>query len=443
MAVLDQERVNLIKQILKWHPRGMTISNLTTKMKLNRNLVAKYLDMLLISGQVEMMTVGVAKVYFLSQRVPVSAMMEFSSDLIIMIDHNGKILQVNEQVLVLLDEKRESLLGKRIDEIGNPFIHDLPITPEGKDSGGGKEIVTEKTYLICDEKFHFRYKRVPTAFEDGNHGFTFIIENITPQKKYQEMLEISEARYRGIVRSSGEAIIGTTEEGMIASWNPSAERLYGYTESEAATKTLSMLVPEENSGNIDALLKKIAQGDCIQRREIKMKRKDGSIIDVMITICPIKGENGAIVGASSIVRDITSEKVEQHIREQEDRYRTLVEDLKVGIYRSTGDPKGRFVWGNTALLQILGYQNITDLHGIEVADVFSEPDGRKELLEELYRTGFVKNRVLNLKKKDSTPITVSVTALAEFDEKKNIVFINGIVQDITGFANPQGSLLTH
>jgi len=59
---------------------------------------------------------------------------------------------------------------------------------------------------------------------------------------------------------------------------------------------------------------------------------------------PIKGENEAIVGASSIVRDITSEKVEQHIREHENQYRTLVEDLKVGIYRSTGDPRGRFVW---------------------------------------------------------------------------------------------------
>ena len=160
----------------------MTISNLTTKMKLNRNLVAKYLDMLLISGQVEMMNVGVAKVYFLSQRVPVSAMLEFSSDLIIMIDHDGKILQVNEPVLVLLDEKRESLLGKRIDEIVNPFIHDLPITPEGKDQNGGKEIVTEKTYLIRDDKYHFRYKRIPTAFEDGNHGFTFIVENIIHRK---------------------------------------------------------------------------------------------------------------------------------------------------------------------------------------------------------------------------------------------------------------------
>jgi len=443
MAVLDQERINLIKQILKWHPRGMTISNLTTKMKLNRNLVAKYLDMLLISGQVEMMNVGVAKVYFLSQRVPVSAMLEFSSDLIIMIDHDGKILQVNEPVLVLLVERRESLLGKRIHEIGNPFIHDLPITPEGKDHEGGKEIVTEKTYLIRDEKYHFRYKRIPTAFEDGNHGFTFIIENITPQKKYQEMLEISEARYRGIVISSGEAIIGTTRDGMIVSWNPSAERLYGFTESEAATKSLDTLVPEENRGEIDALLKGVAQGDCIQRREIKMRRKDSSIIDVMMTTCPMKGENEEIVGASSVVRDITREKVEQHIREQEDRYRTLVEDLKVGIYRSTGDPKGRFVWGNTALLQILGYQTMGDLHGIEVVDVFSEPDGRNELLEELYRTGFVKNKVLSLKKKDTTPVTVSVTALAEFDEKKNIVFINGIVQDITGFVNPQGSLFTH
>jgi hypothetical protein len=84
---------------------------------------------------------------------------------------------------------------------------------------------------------------------------------------------------------------------------------------------------------------------------------------------------------------------------------------------------------------------MADLHGVDVVDVFSEPDGRKELLEELYRTGFVKNRVLNLKKKDTTPVTVSVTALAEFDERKNVVFINGIVQDITGSVNPQDSLL--
>ena len=66
MPVFDQERIDRLKQILKWHPRGITISDLATKMEMNRNLVAKYLDILLISGQVEMQVIGAAKVYFLS-----------------------------------------------------------------------------------------------------------------------------------------------------------------------------------------------------------------------------------------------------------------------------------------------------------------------------------------------------------------------------------------
>jgi predicted transcriptional regulator len=66
MPVFDQKRVEKLKQILKWHPRGITISDLAVKMEMNRNLVAKYLDILLISGQVEMQEIGAAKVYFLS-----------------------------------------------------------------------------------------------------------------------------------------------------------------------------------------------------------------------------------------------------------------------------------------------------------------------------------------------------------------------------------------
>jgi len=123
------------------------------------------------------------------------------------------------------------------------------------------------------------------------------------------------------------------------------------------------------------------------------------------------------------------------MREHEDRYRKLVEDLNVGFYRSTGDPRGRFVWGNTALLQILGFPSVSDLQGINVVDVFFKPDGRKELIDELLKSGFVKNHIVHLKKQDGSPVSISVTALAEFDACKNLVFINGIVQDITGFVN--------
>jgi PAS domain S-box-containing protein len=442
--VIDQERVNRIKQMLKWNPRGLTISDLTKKLKINRNLVAKNLDMLMISGQVEMQPVGAAKVYFLSQRVPVSSMLEFSSDLVIMTDKEEKIIFVNEHVPALLDLPREALIGNRIDEINNVFLHDLcqSVPEQDPKDRSGKEHVAEMSSRIRNEDRYFRTKKVPTAFEDGGQGFTFIIEDITPQKTYHQMLEISEARYRGIFRSSGEAIMGNAPDGLITSWNPAAERLFGYAEAGILQHPFRQLVPENRSGDIDQLLNDIRHGDCIQRREMQMVRRDGGVIDALITICPIRDENGIITGASSIIRDITHEKLGEHAREYEDRYRTLVEDLNVGVYRSTGDPRGKFVWGNTVLLRILGYGTMEDLQEIHVTDVFSRPDGRQQLLDELQHRGFVKNRILSLKRTDGTPVTVSVTALAEFGENKELVFINGIVQDISGFvnhvANPAG-----
>jgi len=435
MGVLDQEKVDRIKRLLKWHQRGMTISDLASEMKINRNLVAKYLDMLLISGQVEMQVVGAAKVFFISRRVPVSALLEFSSDLVIVLDSEGRILQTNEQVPLLLETARDSLIGKTLRDLDDPFIGALQAGLTARNPQAKGESVADMDCIIRGEQRHFRAKQVPTAFEDGSDGLTFIVEDITTRKKFEEMLRISEARYRGLVQSSGEAIIGSDPDGTIVSWNPAAERLCGYKDDEIVGKTMDALVPAECRESLSGILKQVHQGESIRRKEMKMVRKGGAVLDALITISPILGEHGAVTGASSIARDITGEKMEQYLREHEDQYRTLVEDLNVGIYRSTGDPRGRFVWGNTALLNILGYTTISDLQDIPVIDVFSDPAARLDLLEELRNKQFVKNRVLHLRRHDGNPISVSVTALAEFDEKRQVVFINGIVQDITHFTN--------
>jgi PAS domain S-box-containing protein len=432
MAVLDQEKVDRIKRILKWHPRGMTISDISSSMGLNRNLTAKYLDMLLISGQVEVQMVGAAKVYFLARRVPISAMLEFSSDLVIVVDNTGKIIQVNEQVPILLDRSREELVGMRLDEIDHALTHSLHEYGILHGGPGGGERVTDFSGIVKGEKRHFRIKQVLTAFEDGSEGFTFIIEDITTRKRYEQMLEISEARYRGLIQSSGEAIIGNNPDGSIVSWNPAAEQLFGYTESEVLGKPIYKMIAPGGGQSLDAVLFAVVSGGGVRRQGLKMVSKQGLPLDVVMTISPITGENGGIIGTSLIIRDITREIMEKNLREHEDRYRTLVEDINVGIYRSTSDPRGRFVWGNTALLRILGYDSMPDLKEVNVINIFSEPEGRLELLDDLHRAGFVKNRVLHLKRKDGTPVIVSVTALAEFDEHNNMVYINGIVQDITG-----------
>ncbi len=435
MGVLDQEKVEKIKRLLKWHQRGMTISDLAQEMKINRNLVAKYLDMLLIAGQVEMQLIGAAKVYFLSRRVPISALLEFSSDLVIVFDSDQRILQVNEQVPLLLETAKETLIGKTIDELNNPIVRALQETWRARGPREKGEAVSDLDCIIRGEERHFRSKQVPTVFEDGSDGLTFIMEDITARKKYEEMLRISEARFRGLVQSSGEAIIGNDPDGNIISWNPAAERLCGYQEAEILGKPMTLLVPPERWGELSGILQRVHQGESVRRHEMKMMRNGGAVLDVLITISPILGEYGAVTGASAVARDITGEKMEQYLRQHEDHYRTLVEDLNVGIYRSTGDPRGKFVWGNTALLNILGYTTISDLQDVPVIKIFSDPAGRQELLDELREKRFVKNRVLHLRKPEGTPISVSVTALAEFDENKNMVFINGIVQDITHFTN--------
>ena len=89
-----------------------------------------------------------------------------------------------------------------------------------------------------------------------------------------------------------------------------------------------MLTEEAQYGHIEALLKGIMQGDCILRREVKMKGKENCAINTLITICPIKGEENAIVGASVIIRDITQEKIEEHMREHEDRIFVLIKFCK-------------------------------------------------------------------------------------------------------------------
>jgi PAS domain S-box-containing protein len=382
-----------------------------------------------------MQVIGAAKVFFLSRRVPISALLEFSSDLVIVFDSDQRILQVNEQVPLLLETAKEALIGKTIHELDNPFIRALRASWTAQYPQEKGESVSDVDCTIRGEECHFRAKQVPTAFEDGSDGLTFIVEDITTRKKYEEMLRISEARYRGLVQSSGEAIIGNDAGGNIISWNPAAERLCGYPEGEVLGRPMNLLVPAGSGEDLSGILKRVHQGESIRRHEMKILRKDGAVLDVLITISPILGEYGAITGASSIARDITGEKMEQYLREHEDQYRTLVEDLNVGIYRSTGDPGGRFVWGNTALLNILGYTTISDLQEVPVIDLFSDPAARLGLLDELQKKQFVKNRVLHLKRSDGTPINVSVTALAEFDESGNVIFINGIVQDVTHFMN--------
>jgi len=253
---------------------------------------------------------------------------------------------------------------------------------------------------------------------------------------YEDVTEMEEAgKVRNllaeIVRSSHDGIIGMTPGGRIQTWNPGAERIYGYTAEEAIGKDISLIFPESRIHEKDKLLSRTENGEFITGFETQRIRKDGRLIDVAVTISPIFNRENKIIGTSTIVRDISARKAQERIRLLESHYQQMVDSINVGVYRSTGDPEGRFLWGNTSLVRILGYPSLETVRGLPVADLFIRAHGREELLEDLKKKGFVRNRELLLKRADGSVAYVLVTALATFDEKGEISYINGIVEDIT------------
>jgi PAS domain S-box-containing protein len=147
------------------------------------------------------------------------------------------------------------------------------------------------------------------------------------EKRNEELLRLAL-----IVDSSDDAIIGKTIDGIIVSWNKGAEKIYGYTEMEVRGKSITILVPPDQPDETLEILKKVKRGELIDHYETSRQRKDGTIIDVSLTISSIKNKRGEIDGISTIARDITDHKrAERALIESEQRFRHLVENSLVGI----------------------------------------------------------------------------------------------------------------
>ena len=111
-----------------------------------------------------------------------------------------------------------------------------------------------------------------------------------------------------IVDSSDDAIIGKTLDGTIISWNTGAERIYGYTADEIIGRPISILIPRDRPDELPSILSRIARGERIDHYLTKRARKSGDVIDVSVTISPVRDETGKVIGASAIGRDVTSQE---------------------------------------------------------------------------------------------------------------------------------------
>jgi len=187
----SKRELSRVKELLKNEPRGLSITDISRILNMNRNSVSKYLNMLLVSGHVDMRSVGVAKVYFLSQRVPISAMLDFSSDCIIVLDADLRIVQLNDNYLDFSGYTREELVSTSI------LDRDLPVLTDAIDPHifeevlRGQDLSRELWWEADGEEFSFLIKMIPTVFDDGQPGATVILENITELKRTEQELKFA------------------------------------------------------------------------------------------------------------------------------------------------------------------------------------------------------------------------------------------------------------
>jgi PAS domain S-box-containing protein len=172
-------------------------------------------------------------------------------------------------------------------------------------SGGGQRAV----------HFEVASKIVPGVWFEAHaypseEGLTVYLRDITERKE----AEVTSHLLASIVESSDDAIISKDLNGVISSWNKGAERIFGYTAEEAIGQPIMILIPPDRVDEEPVILKRICSGLPIEHFETVRRRKDGALIDVSLTVSPLRDEFGTILGASKIARDITgSKQAEQEI----------------------------------------------------------------------------------------------------------------------------------
>jgi len=195
-----KQEISLIKKVLKENPKGMTVTDISRKIKINRNSVAKYLDIMHVSGHVDMITFGPAKVFFPSRRVPILDMLNYTSDYILVFDADLKITMVNDSFLDFIKIEREEVLGETIDIIVKVFKDHPEMLVGIQEALEGKNFIQHINFQEEEEYYFFKINIVPTTFEDGRHGGTIVIKNNTDNKIAEQALRESEENFKNILK---------------------------------------------------------------------------------------------------------------------------------------------------------------------------------------------------------------------------------------------------
>ena len=300
-----------ILTLLKDNPRGMSVTEIADAAHINRNTIARYMDNLLMAGRVEMRMFGKAKVFFLSKRVPVSAMLNLSSEMVLLTDSDLNVIQANEAVFSFLSCSEDELVGHPIYEGRGCTLCGEILTEQIRTALQGETVRGELRLFKDGEEKTLDQRLYPLVLPDGKPGVTIILDDITERVKTETALEQSESMFRRLVETVSDVIWSVDENSRIQYISPQIEALLGYHPDEMTGKLFSDFMPEGAGCRFAwGVLSEISKENGFTLIQFPLLTKDGHKIYCDFTGTPIVLEEDIeiFLGYNGALRDVSDQR---------------------------------------------------------------------------------------------------------------------------------------
>lgn len=369
------------------------------------------------------------------------AVLSNTPDLVYIFNIDGRFRYANTALLNMWGKSWEEAIGRNCLELGyepwHAAMHDREIADVIKTKS---PIRGEVPFTGTNGTRIYDYIFTPVLDADGNvEAIAGTTRDVTDRKKSEEILREGAAKasfLASIIASSNDSIISKDKNGNITSWNPGAEKIFGFTAAEAAGRHISIIIPPEKLGEEDYILNQIRQGKYVNNFETYRRRKDGSLISISVTVSPIKDSNGDVLGASSVARDVSAlkeaEKTSAYLA-------AIIESSDDAIISK--DLNGFIRSWNKSAERIFGY-TADEVVGKHITIII--PSERLEEEEKIIRTLKNGDRIDHFetmrRHKSGNLIPISLTVSPIRDYAGNIIGASKVSRDISERINAQKAL---
>ncbi|MBZ5565342.1 MAG: PAS domain S-box protein [Acidobacteriia bacterium] len=375
-----------------------------------------------------------------------SSIISFLPDAAFVIDSEGKVIAWNQAMETMTGIKAQEMLGKGNYEYAIPFygrrrpiLIDLVRSSQTELEREYQHL--ERSYQVLIGEAVLRvggrdmYLQGRARAFSGVHGEYIgaieILHDFTDLKRIEQALRDSEQKLRSILETTGEGFWMIDNETITTAVNDAMCATLGTPREQILGRSVFDFVDEENAATLREQIERRGRGER-GAYEITLIRPDGLRVPCIFHANPLFGPDGRKIASFAMVTDITERKrAEEALLASEERYRTLISNLPVGLYRNTPWPEGRLITANPAIARMFGYPSPEEFMKVRSGDTWVEPAKRKAFSERLLAEGQVSGVEVHLKKRDGTLFWGSITAKVVRNDRGAPEFFDGMIEDIT------------